>query len=553
MDTTSQEQKLLPVEDEHKLLDRPAEERLREELEDQKQEEQKQEEQKQEEKKRADSAKPKQQPAPEKPKASRKWLVIVVIVALVLAALLFLLGYLPRERREQTTKNNAQREATAIPLVDVVQVKRSPDITRLLLPGTITPLIEAPLYARASGYIVKRYVDIGDRVRPNQLMAVIEAPDLDQQVAQGRAALSQARQQLGQAQATLEQSEAQLALAKVTWDRYAVLVTKGAVARQDADQQKANYDSTGAVVDSNKANVRAAQDNVQAAQANLDRLIALQSYKEIRAPFAGVVTARNVDVGSYVSTAGGQSGATTYAAAQSLGNSSGSTSNGALFTVADISRLRILLEVPQSDAPSVQVGQAADLLVGEYRGRRFPGKITRTSNSLDATARTLLTEVQVANPKGELLPGMYTNVQLSNTRSNPPLLIPGEAIITRPSGTYVAVLRDPDQTREQNAVQREKESGEKVREEAKEIHLEKVEIGRDYGTATEILSGLQGWEYIVTNPSDEVYEGALVMPTQASGPQAATPASGNGSGNAASASTSAGGAPSKGGSGQSPR
>jgi multidrug efflux pump subunit AcrA (membrane-fusion protein) len=534
MDTTSQEQKLLPVEEEHKLLDRPAEERLREEL---------------EEEKHADSAKPKQ-PAPEKPKPSRKWLVLVVIVAFVLAALLFLLGYLPRERREQTTKSNAQREATAIPLVDVVKVKRSPDITRLLLPGTITPLIEAPLYARASGYIVKRYVDIGDRVRPNQLMAVIEAPDLDQQVAQGRAALSQARQQLGQAQATLEQSQAQLALAKVTWDRYAVLVTKGAVARQDADQQKANYDSTGAVVDSNKANIRAAQDNVQAAQANLDRLIALQSYKEIRAPFAGVVTARNIDVGSYVSTTGGQSGSTTYAAAQSLGATSTNTSNGALFTVADISRLRILLEVPQSDAPSVQVGQEADLLVGEYRGKRFQGKITRTSNSLDATTRTLLTEVQVANVKGELLPGMYTNVQLSNTRSNPPILIPGDAIITRPSGQYVAVLRDPDQKREQNAVQREKQSGEQVHEEAKELHLEKVEIGRDYGTATEILSGLQGWEYIVTNPSDEVYEGALVMPTQAPDPQGATP-SGNGAGNAATAGTSAGGGPSKGGAGQS--
>ena len=251
------------------------------------------------------------------------------------------------------------------------KVKRSPEFSRLLLPGNITPVTEAPIYARASGYIVKRLVDIGDRVQAQQLMAVIEAPDLDQQVAQGRSQVSQARQQLGQTQAALEQTQAQLELARVTWDRYRTLVKHGAVAKQDADTQKANYDTAGANVNSSKANVRAGEDNVKAAQANLERLISLQSYKEIRAPFAGVVTVRNVDVGTYISTAAANPAATTYASSQQLGSNAAAPQNGEMFRVAQIDRLRILINVPQTDSTGVHIGQDADVLVAEYVGRRF--------------------------------------------------------------------------------------------------------------------------------------------------------------------------------------
>ena len=449
-------------------------------------------------------------------KSSSKGLVVAVLVGVVVLAALLILGWLPRHQRTEETKATARREQSALASVDVVKVKRSPFVSKLLLPGNITPLIEAPIFARASGYVVKRSVDIGDHVSANQLMATIDAPDLDQQVAQGRAALSQARQQLGQAEATLEQSQAQLELARVTWDRYRILVTKGAVSKQDADQQKSTFDTSGAVVNANKANIRAAQDNVQAAQANVDRLISLQSFKELRAPFAGVVTQRNVDVGSYVSTNGSQSGTTSYSASLSLGSNGSTGQNSNLFSVAQINVLRILIQVPQSDAPSIRVGQPAEVFVQEFRNRSFPGRVTRTADSLDPTSRTLLTEVQVDNSPQTLFPGMYATVQFSSPRADPPFLVPGDSLITRSDGAFVAILQTPKGQKDNQEEDQAKASGQDLREQPKEVHLQKVTVGRDYGTNIEILSGLSGWEYVVANPSDEVYEGALVLPTSAS-------------------------------------
>ena len=517
----SQEQKLLPVEHEQVLLDRPTEERLRDEL---------------DKRDHADARPPRSavgaanHPPDEEPKPTAKWLMVALLIGLVVIAVFFFIGYLPRRSREQATAQSARREAESLPVVNVVQVKRSPEFSRLLLPGDITPVTEAPIYARASGYIIKRFVDIGDRVQAQQLMAVIEAPDLDQQVSQGRSQVAQAQQQLGQTQAALEQTQAQLELARVTWDRYRTLVTDGAVSKQDADTQKANFDTGVANVNSSKANVRAAEDNVRAAQANLDRLISLQSYKDVRAPFAGVVTVRNVDVGTYISTSGGQSGSTTYGASQSLGSTAAASSqNGEMFRVAQIDRLRILINVPQTDAPSVHVGQNADVLVAEYVGRRFPGVVTRTASSLDPTTRTLLTEVQVDNHARSLLPGMYAEVQFRSARTSPPILVPGDSLISNADGVYIAVLVDPDPQKLQAL---RKESPEdngtaEHKEKPKQIHMEKVEVGRDYGTATEITSGLQGWEYVAANPSDQVFEGALILPTTAKGSQAAAPAGGN--------------------------
>ncbi len=521
----SQEPKLLPVEAHPLLLDRPTEERLREELE-----------------RRDHAAAPpepareKRDPGTEEPKPSRKWLFLAFLVALLIAGLLFLVGYLPRRNRERATAKAALREQESLPVVDVVKVKRSPEFSRLLLPGSITPVTEAPIYARATGYIVKRFVDIGDHVQAHQLMAVIDAPELDQQVAQGRSQVAQARQQLGQTQAALQQSEAQLELARVTWDRYRTLVQDGAVSKQDADNQKANYDTAGAVVNSSRANIRAAEDNVKSAQANLARLISLASYKEVRAPFAGVVTVRNVDLGSYISTSGGQSGATTYASSQQLGANAASPQNGEMFRVAQIERLRILINVPQTDATSVRVGQPSDVLVAEYNGRRFPGTVTRTASSLDPSTRTLLTEVQVDNRAHNLLPGMYAEVQFASPRTDPPILVPGDSLLSRADGTFVAILGTPDPEKLQ-VVKKEnpEDSGTKEHnEKPKQIHLQRVEVGRDYGTDTEILSGLQGWEYVATNPSDQVTEGALVLPAAGKPAQSATPAGGqtdkNGSG-----------------------
>ncbi|MEI9976779.1 MAG: biotin/lipoyl-binding protein [Ignavibacteriota bacterium] len=229
------------------------------------------------------------------------------LIAGIVLLVIFLVGYLPRRNRDKDVQAEADREASALPSANVTQAKQSTPISMLLLPGDITPFTEAYIFARATGYVRRRYADIGDRVREGQVLADIDAPDLDAQVAQGRATLSQAEQQLSQARASLENAGAQQDLAKVTWDRYRVLVSHGAVSRQDADTEEANYKTTTANVHLQDAGVHTAEENVRAARASLDRLIALQEFEHVRAPFTGIVTARNFDVGAYINGNGASS------------------------------------------------------------------------------------------------------------------------------------------------------------------------------------------------------------------------------------------------------
>jgi multidrug efflux pump subunit AcrA (membrane-fusion protein) len=329
-------------------------------------------------------------------------------------------------------------------------------------------------------------VDIGDRVREGQLMAEIDAPELDDQVAQARAAVAQAQQQLSQSRASLVQAQSQRDLAKLTAERYNNLVGKGAVARQDADTQQSNYTTADALVAAQEASVRASQENVKQAQSNLDRVISLQDFKSVKAPFTGIVTARNVDAGALISPTGAGQGASpmsTTGIAAANGNE--------IFRVAQIGTIRILANVPQSSAPGIVVGMATEVSVNEFPGRRFSGKVTRTTSSLDPNSRTLLVEVQVTNRDGKLLPGMYADVHFHTHRDAPPLLVPGDSLIAMNSGLQIAVLTDDG-------------SG------AKKIHLQPLTIGRDYGAETEVISGLQGDEMVVVNPGDDVREGALV-------------------------------------------
>jgi multidrug efflux pump subunit AcrA (membrane-fusion protein) len=323
--------------------------------------------------------------------------------------------------------------------------------------------------------------------------------------------VAQAEQQLGQTQAALLQSEAQRDLAKVTWDRYRNLVNRGAVARQDADTQEATFKTSDAVVSAQKANVNAAQEAVRQAQANLDRLIALQDYQKVRAPFTGIVTARNIDVGYLISAAGASQGVSPMqlgGGAQSAG-----TAGNEMFRVAQIGTLRVLESVPQANAPGIQVGMPAEITVTEFPGRIFQGKVTRTANSLDPNSRTMLVEVQVANREGKLLPGMYADVRFRNHRDSPPLLIPGDALIVSSSGLQVAALVDsPD--------------GNAADGKTKRIHLDTVLVGRDYGAETEVLSGVTAGQPVVVNPGDEVREGAVVR-MELSGGTRGTTAQGN--------------------------
>jgi multidrug efflux pump subunit AcrA (membrane-fusion protein) len=434
---------------------------------------------------------------------SYKLLSLVVILGV--AAAVYRVGYLPRERTTKALDAAAATRRITPPLVNAVAVKRAAPNSQLLLPGNVTPITEAYIYARAAGYLKRRYVDIGDRVRTGQKLADIEAPDLDQQVFQAKAALAQAQGQLGQAQATLQQLTATRDLATITWERYKILTTKGAVSRQDGDNQATAAKTADASVVAQQKTVRAMEEFVNASQATLERLLALQGYEQITAPFDGIITARNVDVGALISATGSTLG-------PSRSNGAGPSdvpSGGEIFRLAEIGQLRILVQVPQTNAPGVAVGQDATVTLQQLPTLSFKGKVTRTSSSLDAQSRTLLTEVDVDNPKGLLLPGMYAEVSFITDRIDPPFLVPDAALVVKSSGTVLAVLEalSPDQRQKASAEGMDPATLARVRR----VHFQTVQPGRDYGIELEVLDGLQVGQDVVVDPTDAVQEGALVQ------------------------------------------
>jgi multidrug efflux pump subunit AcrA (membrane-fusion protein) len=415
---------------------------------------------------------------------SPRKVALLGLVLLAVFALIFVIGYLPRMRDDRITRERSQEQQTAVPTVDVVVARRSSTQADLELPGTTAGLVEAPIYARASGYVSKRLVDIGDRVRAGQLMAIIDAPDLDQQVDQARSTLRQSESVLGQ-------TKAQLNLAKITWDRWNVLVQRGVLSKQEGDTQQANYLVA-------EANVKAAENTVLGYRANLDRLLKLQGYERVNAPFNGIVTARNIDVGSLISASGGGLGSNlTGAALPPTGTSQG----GEMFRVANTDRLRLFVSVPEAYAAYVKVGEDVNCYFDAISLNPFSGKVTRTANAVDPTTRTLLTEVQVPNPGGRLLPGMFTRAVFVHLRAEPPVIVPSDSIIARANGISIAVVQDGI------------------------VHIRKASIGRDYGAQTEVLAGVNPGELVIINPTDAAQDGAKVRPNElkqgsASGQQA---------------------------------
>ncbi len=424
---------------------------------------------------------------------SRGKVTLIVVILGILVVASWLAGYLPRKDRENAAVAAANEVKSQVPTVTSAEVRRAPADVDIVLPGSLTALSEASIYARATGYLRKRYVDIGDRVKEGQLLAEIDAPDLDQQVAQARAAVAQAKQLLGVSQASVIQSEAQRDLAKATLARYTNLVKSGAVAQQDYENQVSAAKTTEALVMAQQANVSSGQENVNQAQANLDRVTALQQFKSVKAPFAGVVTVRNVDVGYLISSGGGGQGVSPSTQSGVVG--SGPGYGNEMFRVAQLSTLRIFVSVPQSIAATIRVGMPATITFANLPGKVLPAKVTRTSNTLDPTARTMLTELQIPNNDGKLFPGMYASIHFRNHRDAPPLLVRGDALITNASGIKVAILRDAPQG-----------GGLKI------IHLTPVQPGRDYGAEIEIAEGLKGGEMVVASPGDDVREGAIVKP-----------------------------------------
>ena len=405
-------------------------------------------------------------------------LVLLAVVAVILVVAGFFTGYLPYQRRETTLAAESKTAAQAPPNVTVVTVGRAAGKTELTLPGTVQAIAEAPVLARGTGYLAKRYVDIGDRVSAGQVLAEVEAPEQDQQVIQAKAALDQAQSAVQQTEANLNQARTNEKMARVTADRWNNLAGKGAVSRQENDVYQAQADSQRANVQAVEKAVAAARSNVGAAQANLTRLVEVQAYRKVRAPFAGVITMRNVDAGALVTEG------------QTL-----------LFRIAQTDRLRIYISVPQSAASSVRVGQEATISVPESPGKRVAGRVTRTANALDPATRTLLTEVQAANANGALFPGTYAQVTLSTPRQEPPLLVRGDSLVVRSDGPQVAVV-------DENHL----------------VHFRRVQLGRDFGDRLEVLSGLESGAQVIVNPGDSAREGIKVNTVVLPDKPAPTPA-----------------------------
>jgi RND family efflux transporter MFP subunit len=401
---------------------------------------------------------------PWRPSSITIWSIFLVAAVLIVVA--FFAGYLPLQKRNALILGEAQDSEQALPRIEVIEVGRSSGQSMLKLPGNIQAVTEAPILARADGYIQRRLVDIGDRVQAGQTLAEIEAPELDQQVRQAKASLQQAQAALEQALANSEQGKSNLELARVTAQRWNSLTEQGIVSRQENDQYQAQYQSQAASVQALEKAIAAQRSNVAAVEANVARLDDMQRYRVVKAPFDGVVTLRNVDVGALVNAG-----------------------NTLLFRIAQTGTLRTYINVPQTNANSIRVGQPARLSVSNLPERSFTGTVARTANSLDPTSRTMLVEIDVPNASGALLPGMYAEVDLSNTRADPPLLVPGDALIVRADGTQVAVV-GPDGT----------------------VHLQKVQLGRDYGDRLEVLSGLHQGDRIIANPGDSAREGVKINP-----------------------------------------
>jgi RND family efflux transporter MFP subunit len=377
-------------------------------------------------------------------------LVGLAILAALLGGLIYN-GMRARSAAEAALATETGQEAA--PFVEVVHpVGDAPDQT-LVLPGQTMAFIDTPIYARASGYLKSWNYDIGSHVRRGDVLAQIETPELDQQ-------LREAQAQLAQMQAAVTQAQANMDLAKVTSGRTSEMVRQGWSSRQQGDQDRLTYAGSTAAVDVARANVRVAQ-------AQVDRLEELTAFESVTAPFDGVITSRNTDVGALINAGAGNPATE-------------------LFHMASTGTLRIFVAVPETDAPDLHPGAAATITFDEYPGQMFQGTLARTDGAINPASRTLLVEVDVDNAEGKLLPGAYAFVHFTLPRRAHSVVIPANTLLFRSEGLRVAVVR----------------SG--------AAELVPITIGRDYGDRVEVLTGLDTADEVIINPSDSLVSGAAV-------------------------------------------
>ena len=391
---------------------------------------------------------------PEPEKKSRLFLVLgAIAVILVIVGIFSLL-----QRREQFNALAKETEKIAVPTVAVIHPSAEPDQEDLVLPSTLQAYTESPIYARTNGYLKKWYHDIGSHVQQGELLADIETPEVDQQ-------LSQARADLGTSQANEN-------LSRITATRYEELIKTDGVSKQEVDNAVGDYAAKRAASASSQANVR--------------RLEELESFKHIYAPFSGVITRRNVDIGNLINAGNGGS-------AQEL------------FVLAATDPIRSYVSVPEVYAAAVHKGLGAYLELTQFPGQKFQGKVARTADAIDLASRTQNTEVDVPNKSGQLLPGGYAQVHLLVGVAGTRLQVPVNALLFRAEGLRAVVIDANHKT-----------------------HLQQLAIGRDYGTALEVLQGLKPDDWIVLNPADSLEEGIQVNVKEQKQPPLVSP---NGSSN----------------------
>ena len=397
----------------------------------------------------------------------------IIIWTLAGLALLAAVGIAPRWWHERQLRASVDAVGKTLPVVTVALPTRAADTTDLIMTGNIQAVQEAALYARVDGYLKRRLVTIGDRVQSGQVLAEIDTPELDQQLSQAQATLAQARSNLQQSRAALQHNETQLEYSRTNLDRWRVMIDRSLVSQQDFDDRQVLVRAGQADVDAARANVAAAESNVQANQANVERLLQLQAFQQVRAPFAGVITVRNVDNGALISSGSG-------------------ANNLPLFRIAQTNNLRIFINLPQAWMTSVVPGMAAEVTLREFPKRKFAAQVASIAGALDPATRTLLIEVHMANSDNLLRPGMYAEVNFHLRRTEPPLIIPASALILRSGAPRVATVASDNKVRFQN-----------------------VQLGRDYGTTVEIVDGLSATDRLVIAPGDDLQESDQVRAVNA--------------------------------------
>lgn len=382
------------------------------------------------------------------PGALIRWFLILFVIFVILGI------YAVSQRTSEHKALAQQTEQMAIPYVSLIRATPINANSEMVLPGTLKPYVESPLYARTNGYLKKWYKDIGSHVAKGDILAEIDTPEIDQQLAQSRA--------------DLVTSQANLSLSTLTATRYQDLIKSDSVSRQDLDNANGNLAARRAMV--------------QSADANVKRLEEMESFKRVYAPFTGIITQRNVDTGTLINA----------------GN--GGTATKEMFDLAQIDPMRVFVAVPQSYSPSIHLGLKACLSLSELAQRSFCGQVVRTANTIDPTTRTLLTEVDVPNGSGTLLPGSYAEVHFAVKVTGQHLSLPINAILFRPDGTMAAVVGSDNR-----------------------INLKKITIGRDFGNALEVLDGIDTSDRVVINPPDALEQNEQVNVAAQNAPDAASP------------------------------